>query len=91
MIPELGLGDDEDLVGDEAGLEEQEAAHQEARVPEQVPVPRVRAVPGLSSVHHPVRLVQVLRHDGDVSVRKYCTQNQAHESFHCSYPYLTIT
>ena len=60
MIPELGLGYHQDLEGDEAGLEEQEAAHQEAGVPEQVPVARVGGVTRLSSVHHPVRLVQVL-------------------------------
>ena len=60
MIPELGLGNDQDLEGDEACLQQQEAAHQEAGVPEQVPVASVRGVPRLGSVHHPVRLVQVL-------------------------------
>ena len=60
MIPELGLGDDQDLEGDEARLQQEEAAHQEAGVPEQVPVPSVRGVPRLRSVHNPIRLVQVL-------------------------------
>ena len=63
MIPELGLGDDQDLEGDEAGLEEQKAAHQEAGVTKQMPVAGVRGVAWLSSVHHPTRLVQVLTSD----------------------------
>ena len=41
MVPELWLGYDQHLEGDEGHLQEQEAAHQEARVSEQVPVPAV--------------------------------------------------
>ena len=63
MIPELRLCDDEDLECDEAGLEEQEAAHQQAGVTKQMPVASVRGVTWLSSVHHPIRLVQVLTSD----------------------------
>ena len=63
MIPELGLGDDQDLECDEAGLEEQEAAHQQAGVTKQMPVAGVRGVAWLSSVHNPIRLVQVLTSD----------------------------
>ena len=47
-------------IEEEAALEEQEAAHQEAGVAKQVPVAGVRGVARLSSVHHPIRLVQVL-------------------------------
>ena len=41
MVPELWLGYDQHLEGDEGHLQEQEAAHQEARVSKQVPVPAV--------------------------------------------------
>ena len=41
MVPELWLGYDQHLEGDEGHLQEQEAAHQEARVSKQVPVPGV--------------------------------------------------
>ena len=60
MIPELGLGYHQDLEGDEAGLEQQEAAHQEAGVTKQVPVAGVGRVTWLSSIHHPICLVQIL-------------------------------
>ena len=63
MIPELWLGDDQDLEGDEAGLEEQEATHEEAGVTKQMPVAGVRGVAWLSSVHYPIRFVQVLTSD----------------------------
>ena len=41
MVPELRLGYDKHLEGDEGHLQEQEAAHQEARVSKQVPIPVV--------------------------------------------------
>ena len=41
MVPELWLGYDQHLEGDKGHLQEQEAAHQEARVSKQVPVPGV--------------------------------------------------
>ena len=41
MVPELWLGYDQHLEGDKGHLQEQEAAHQETRVSEQVPVPAV--------------------------------------------------
>ena len=41
MVPELWLGYDQHLEGDEGHLQEQEAAHKEARVSKQVPVPAV--------------------------------------------------
>ena len=75
MIPELGLGYHQDLEGDEAGLQQQEAAHQEAGVTEQVPVAGVGGVTRLSSVHHPVRLVKFLtihRRDGEIQWRLDC-------------------
>ena len=61
VIPELWLGYHQDLECDEAGLEEQEAAHQETGITEQMPVADVGRVTRLCRVDNPISLEQVLQ------------------------------
>ena len=59
VIPELRLGEDQQLEEDQGGLDHQQPAHQQARVSKQVEVPDMTEVARLCSVDHSLCPVQV--------------------------------